>query len=293
MSSDPNPDSESALGWSPRSTESRVTARQRLRRGEGWIVFHHFRKCAGTSVRRMLLESMIRRAGMDPEPNFGSRQVWRVGGSHFYTQEWGSFVPAHLAHEPPVVLATCLRHPIHRIASEFHYAGPGADRSLDGAELLARWRKWIETPYKRRGRAGVVRGAYLDNFFIRSLIGRPPEGPDAVRLHPHIPYFGAYRLFGGGGPLYPGAVGRPELEAALQALAAFDIVLTTGRLQDPSALEELRQFLDDSELHAGHLRRSRPYPGVPPEIEGILRRSNAWDLELFNTARRYPTVRVC
>jgi len=276
--------------WWPslRPAESHRAARRDLLDGDGWLVFHHFRKCAGTSLRAIFLASLARRTGVRPRFERPQRKVWRVGRSRFYQQEWGALMGAHLAYEPPVVLATCLRDPVARHVSEFYYAGPGSDPAVrSGSELQEAWLAWLRDGADAELRT-VHRGRYIDNFFIRSLLGSPDVG---VRVDPAIPYFGRYGVFGGGGPLYADPIGEAQLEDALRILASFDLVLLTERLHDPATLDALRAFLDDSKVEMVHDRRSEPYSGVSAEIAEILREHNAWDVELVRlVAERFPAV---
>jgi hypothetical protein len=233
---------------------------------------------------------MSKRAGVDVGPQTIHRQVWSVDQTHFYSQEWGAFIPRYLEYEPPVVLATCLRNPIDRYVSEFGYAGPGSAADFDETNAAAEWRRWIQAGDDRRGAGGVRRGRYVDNFFIRSLLGRPSrDGP--VRLHPRIPYFGDSWIFGGGGALYRGRLGRRQLQEAQRVLASFDIVLLNERLNDTRTLERLGRFLDDDKVCVVHLRRSPRRRELPEEIERWLVADNAWDIELVEFVRdRLPGI---
>ena len=247
-------------------------------------MFHHFRKCAGTSLRAAFLASLARRSGTEPREGNPRKEVWAIGRSHFYAQEWGAFVPAHLKHEPPVVLVTCLRHPIERLHSEFHYAGPGSNPCLRGPDLLAAWTDWISQAGDPKSPGGVQRGDYVDNFFIRSLIGTPQSN---VRIDLNVPYYGRYGIFGGGAPLLSGEISQQHLKLALQVLASFDIVLFSNWLNCLETARQMRSYLQDEEFQIGMARRSSARPEVPHEIYQILEQQNVWDLRLFEAVYEF------
>ncbi len=267
-----------------RSADDHRVATERVRSGVGWIVLHHFRKCGGTSLRMALLDALCDLTGAAVEEGVERPQVWSIGASRLYSQEWGALAPAAFQEEPPALLVTSLRHPVERWVSEFEYAGPGADPSLDGRDLLDAWHGWLSSGAESRGAGGVKRGRYLDHFFIRSLIGAPPGG--IYRSIREVPYHGDSTIFGGGAPLHAGKIGAPELELALGVLSSFDLVLGTETLSEPRTIGALSSLLGVG-VSMGHQRRSPTRRDVPGEILERLAEENRWDVQLFESVRRH------
>ena len=291
-------------------TETENSA-SRLKTGSGWIVFHHFRKAAGSSILSYLKRVLSELAPVSSRQSDLITQdegmVYIQENVKLYHQEWGVFPMCCLQapDEPHAVLVTALREPLSRILSEFNYAGPGKKLNFNvEEELVSAWKEWISDRYNPKRKA-VQRGRYIDNFYTRSLIGDCGSPHKEVPAHDHVPFSGRGkdRPFRGGCFLDTGKLTIADLQLAKEVLRSFNIVFVTERLNEDRVLDWALTVFGVSNLSFGsmeHLNSGENTAskgvedpiGIPKEIHGFLEEDNAFDIELFQFAQSFLEFRV-
>lgn len=285
-----------------RPTSSHKTALANVIGGKGWIVFRHFRKASGTSIMHYLLDCMKQLSDSSEPPREGDGYpggVFRCGELGLYHHEWGAFPAEDLPVEKPALLVTCLREPLARFFSEFNYSGPGYSidyGEIKELELIGLWNNWLNPPVRSR-LTGIVRGEYLDNFYIRTLASFDTKRCDRAAAGT-VPYYRPRQAFQGGLFVNPEPLTREDLEYAKHVLCSFDIVLLSDNLSQPSVADAINARLGVEGCKFSVRRRnSRPNSYMPDVIRQKLLAANTLDVELFQFAedlyRKRMNTAVC
>lgn len=290
----------------------RSHALNELRKGRGWIVFHHFRKAAGTTINVLILDLIKSLTGEIPEHK--GRKIdftnlkndngiwWTAGDINYYHQEWGAFPVSCLVdpNETPAVLITSIRDPISRYISEFNYTGPGSSSiKIKDSDRESVWKDWIDQGYDTRS-TGIQKGKYIDNFYIRSLIGDSHTESKKQYRKDRPPFFGSLKSgqqpFGGGCPIPKYSLNREHLQLAKQVISSFDIIFITehlNKLKVNKVLKDLELIAPEGSINLMWKNRKsvgRGIPEVPPKILSLLIEQNELDLELYEYTKKLTSL---
>jgi hypothetical protein len=301
-----------------RCSSSADRALAQIRSGFGWIVFHHFRKAAGSSVTSFLLRVITEISGIIPHKKGFSSQPAQTdnrienfieaGSINLYHQEWGAFPAGCLSdpYEPPAVLVTAIREPLSRLLSEFNYAGPGSKmKTYTHDKIVTAWHNWM-LHQSSNYNYGILRGCYLNNFYTRSLLGTCHIRHSEIPSVDYSPFYGNcpenIQIFGGGCPIEYRELTTADLELAKQVLQSFDLVFITERLSDAEVTDWACSVFGVQRAKIGNFEMrnqtksvssdNNPKLCIPHEIKQLLKKDNSLDLELYQFGRKLLKQRL-
>jgi len=171
--------------------------------------------------------------------------------------------------EPQVVYVTCLRNPITRMVSQYHYLKTGTKPVIGEDTSLEQYLLFI----KNQSRIREIH--FADNLMVRQL-----SGTDTIYEIP------------------PGEVNAGHLGRAIQNLQNFSVVLIMEALEQTGRdLERVLGWRDIDDLISNR-KNARAvaddgsyYRGISGEAMHLLLEMNKWDLILYHEAIKLYAIR--